>query len=78
MITGPVDHGLHVILSPDLTSPGLNVTYQLHPLIYTASALNSSSYLHIIVTISSALYQLGYQLALALSGAEVLCIIDYL
>ena len=30
MITGPVDHGLHVILSRDFTSFNLHVTYQLH------------------------------------------------
>ena len=78
MITRLVDHGLHVILSRNLTSPGLHVTYQLHPSIYTTSAMNSSSHRCIVATTSSFLYRLGHQSTLVLSGAEVLCIADYL
>ena len=40
--------------------------------------MNSSLYRCIVATTSSPLYQLGHQLALALSGEEVLCIADYL
>ena len=59
MITGPVDHGLHVIWSR------LN-------LIFLAIAMSSSSYRHIVATNSSPLYRLGHQSALGLLGAEVL------
>ena len=78
MITEPVYHGLHVILSRKLTSLGLYMTYQLYPSIYTVSALNSFSHHCIIATISSLSYQLGHQSALDLSGVKVLCIADYL
>ena len=40
--------------------------------------MDSSSHHRIVATTSSPLYRLGHQSALALSGAEVLRIIDYL
>ena len=78
MITEPVDHGLHVILSRELISSGLHMTYQLHPSIYIISALNSSLHRRIVATTSSPLYRLGHRSALALSRVEVLRITDYL
>ena len=50
----------------------LHVTYQLYLLIYTASAMNSSLYRLIVVTISFFSYQLGHQSVLAFSRAKVL------
>ena len=78
MTTGPIDYGLHVILLRELTSLGLYVSYQLHPSIYTAFALNSFSHRRIIIIPSSLSYQLGHQSALALFREEVLCVMDYL
>ena len=57
---------------------GLHVTGQLHLSIFTTSAMNSSSYRRIVATTSSHLYQFGHQSALAFSGAEVLCVANYL
>ena len=78
MITRPINHGLHVILSRELTSPILHMTYQLHPLIYTTSALNSSLHHQIVAISSRSSYKLGHQSALAFFGAELLCVTDYL
>ena len=54
------------------------MTGQLHLSIFTASAMNSFLHRRIVATTSSLLYQLGHQSALALSGAEVLRVADYL
>ena len=78
IITGPIDHGLHVILLHNLTLPGLHMTYQLYLSIYTASTMNFSLHHCIIVITLSLLYQLGHQSTLALSGSEVLRVVDYL
>ena len=78
MITGLVDHTLHLILSRELISPGLHITYQFHPSIYIVSAMNSFSHCCIITITSSPSYQFGYQIVLALFETEVLRIVDYL
>ena len=61
MITGPADHGLHVIQS-------------CFNLIFLATTMSSFSYRFIVATTSSPLYRLDHKSALALFGAEVLCI----
>ena len=71
MITGPVSHGLHLILPRDLTR-------DLSTSPFTTSAINSSSHRRIVTTTSSPSYRLGHQSALAPSGAEVLRVADYL
>ena len=67
-----------MISSREFISPSLHMTYQLHPLIYIAFALNSFLYHCIIIIILSISYQLGHQSTLALFGAEVLRVADYL
>ena len=74
MITGPVNHGLHVILPHPAYIWLINFIFQ----IYIAFAMNFSSDHRIVATISSLLYWLGYQLTLAHFGAEVLCVANYL
>ena len=78
MITEPTDHGLHVIQSRESAYTWLanyifsssNLTCP--DLIFLATAMSSSSYRLIVITISSPPYRFGHQSALALSGAEVL------
>ena len=76
MITGPVDHGLHVILSRELNPRPTHDWFIFS--FFTASAMNSSSHRRIVATTSSPLYRLGHQSALALSRAEVLRVTKYL
>ena len=75
MITRPVDHGLHVVLSRELNP---RPTRGLSTSTFTASAMNSSSHRRIVATTSSPSYRLGHQSALAPSGTEVLRVADYL
>ena len=75
MITGPVNHGLYIILSYKLTSPSLHVIYQLHPSIFIVSTISFFIYHLIIAIISSLLYRLSHQSVLAFSEAEVLYVI---
>ena len=65
MITGPVSHGLHMIL---------HMIYRLILHFFTTSAINSFSHQHIATTTSSLLYRLGHQSILALFGAEILLV----
>ena len=74
MITGLVDHRLHVILPHPAYTWLINFIFQS----YTASAINSFSHRCIVATTSSSLYQLGHQSALAFSGAKILHVVDYL
>ena len=59
IIPRPADHGLYVIQSR-------------HNLIFTTSAMSSSSDRLIVATTSSPSYQLGHKSALALSKTDVL------
>lgn len=77
MITGPLDHKLHVILSRNL--PTSFFYYKIlyisnSALIFIITTMNSSLYHLIIITTSSFLYQLGYQLTLAFSRKKDLCV----
>ena len=74
MITGLVDHGLHVILLHPAYIWLINFIFQ----IYTASAMNFFSHRCIIATTSSSLYRLGHQSALAFFGVKVLRVANYL
>ena len=64
VITGPVNHELHVILPRDLIRNLSTSSFNLHCFRY-----------ELLFTISSPLYRLGHQLTLALPGAEVLRVI---